>query len=60
MLLAFVCVCVCVCVCVSMCVFVFTSIHREDFICPSLEFQETDQRCDEDISFLCQVPSLLP
>ena len=45
---AFVCVCVCV----------FTSIHREGFICLGLEFQGTDQQCCvEDVSFLCQVSS---
>ena len=61
-----VCVCVCVCVCMCMycaqvcvCVYVFTSIHREGFIClDQLEYQGTDQRCYvEDINFLCQVPS---
>ena len=43
-------VCVCVCVCVRLCVFVttcvcvFTSIHREGFIClDQLECLETDQ-----------------
>ena len=54
----------CVCVggwvggCVGGCV--FTSIHREGFICLGLEFQGINQQCFvEDVSFLCQVPSLL-
>ena len=39
---------------------VFTSIHREGFICLGLKFSGTDQRCCvEDVSFLCQVPSVL-
>ena len=38
----------------------FTSIHREVFIfLEHLKCQETDQRCVEDVSFLCQVPSSL-
>ena len=41
----------CVCLCV------FTSIHREGFLCLGLEFQGTDQRCCiEDITSLCLVP----
>ena len=49
----------CVCLCVYVCV--FTSIHREDFIClDHLEYQGTEQRyCVEDISSLRQVPSSL-
>ena len=41
---------------------VFTSIHREGFICLNqLEYQGTDQQCYvEDVDFLCQVPSSLP
>ena len=36
------------------------SIHREGFICLGLEFQGINQQCFvEDVSFLCQVPSLL-
>ena len=43
-----------VCVC-------FTSIHREDLVyLKQLKCQGTDQRCCAgDVSFLCQVPSLL-
>ena len=51
-----VCVCVCVSVCVYMCVCVcvFSSIHREGFIClDQLEYQGTDQRYVEDVNFLC-------
>ena len=46
-------VCVCVCVCV------FTSIHREGFIClDQLGYQGTDKRCYiEDVNFLCQTLS---
>ena len=45
--------------CVCMCV--FTSIHREGFIClDQLDWQGKDQRCFvEDISVLCQFPSSL-
>ena len=40
-------------VCVWLCV--FTSFHREGFIC-----QETDQRCcADDVGFLCRFPSWL-
>ena len=44
------CVCVCVCVCVlaraRVCVCVFTSIHREGFLClDQVGYQETDRRC---------------
>ena len=48
-----VCVCVCVCVCV------FPSAHREGLIClDQLKCQGKDQgSCDEEVSFLCQVPS---
>ena len=46
--------------CLDACMCVFTSIHREGFICLGLEFQGTDQRCCvEDVTFLCQVPSLI-
>ena len=39
-----VCVCVYVCVCVCVCVCLFTSIHREGFIClDQLRYQGTDQ-----------------
>ena len=39
---------------------VFTSIHREEFICLGWEFQGIDQRhCVEDVSFFCHIPSLL-
>ena len=57
----YVCVCVCVYVCVCVCVCVFTSIHREDFICLDLVGQQrTDQRCYvKDVVFLCQFPSSL-
>ena len=50
---------VCVCVCVFL--FVFTSVHREGYIClEQLECRGTDQQwCVDDVSFLCQVPSLL-
>ena len=46
-------VCVCVCVCV------FTSIHREGFIClDQLGYQGADKRCYiEDVNFLCQTLS---
>ena len=57
--LIFVCSCVCVCVCVPACV-VHMHIHHEEFICLGFEFQRTDLRCCvEEVSFLCQVPSLL-
>ena len=38
-----------------LCVCVFTSIHREGFIClDQLGYQRTDQQCyAEDINFLC-------
>ena len=44
-----------------MCVCLFTSIHREGFICPDqLESQGAAERCyAEDVSFLCQVSSSL-
>ena len=56
-----VCVCVCVYVCVCVCAFVFTSIHRERFIClDQVGYQGTVQRCHvEAVKFICQVPSLL-
>ena len=40
---------------------VFTSIHREGFIClDQVGYQGTDQRCYvEDVNFLCQIPSSL-
>ena len=55
------CVCVCVCVCVYVCVLcVFTSIYCEVLIfLKQLEWQWTDQRHVEDVSFLRQVPSSL-
>ena len=38
----------------------FTSIHRKGFFfLEQLEYQETDQQCKEDVSFLSQGPSLL-
>ena len=49
--------CVCVCVCVWLCV--FTSFHREGFIClDHLRYQGTDQQCcADDVGFLCRFPS---
>ena len=54
-------VCVVCCVLCVVCVCVFTSIHREGFIClDQLGYYGTDQRCCvENVGFLCRFPSLL-
>ena len=64
---ACVCVCVCMCVSVSVSVSVYvsvsvcTSIQCKGFMClDRLDSKGTDQKCcAKDVSFLCQVPSLL-